>query len=162
MASAEILVSVDCTLYGVLGRKMFFTRGRLSSDEDLPACGTGRLDASQVQPAFAARSLPEPGAHPSHVILASGEIFASDGCKFCGLLPRKIQHTRHLLSWDGDMPACEAGRRDASQMQPILGEGSPPRPRAGRNRMVRRDASQVQPAFTARSLPQPRAGTEKK
>jgi hypothetical protein len=57
--------------------------------------------------------------------MASEEIFASGGCKFCGLLPRKILHTCHLLSWDGDMPACAIGRLDASQMQPTFAKGLP-------------------------------------
>ncbi len=55
--------------------------------------------------------------------MTSEEIFASGGCKFCGLLPRKIQHTRHLLSWDEEMPTCKAGRLHASQLQPNFAEG---------------------------------------
>ncbi len=57
--------------------------------------------------------------------MASGEILASGGCKFCGLLGWKNLLTRRLLLFDEEMPACRAGRRDASQMQPAFAKSLP-------------------------------------
>ena len=60
MASGKILGSVGCKFSGSIGRKISFTRDVLSWGGDMPACATGRLDASQMQPAFAKGLFPKP------------------------------------------------------------------------------------------------------
>ncbi len=137
MMSEEIFASGGCKFCGLLPRKNFVPRSLSPSGGDMPACAAGRRDASQLQPAFAKGSLPQPNAGRERMVrgMASGKIRGSVGCKFPWLLRRNAIPTRPLVLWDEQMSACRAGRLDASQ---------------------------VQPAFTARSLPQPRAGTERK